>query len=171
MLIREQKEGRVSFNHFDAEGNAWMVDVSGKDKTLREARAEALVHLGPELLAQVVGRGTSKGDVLGAARLAGIAAVKKTADLIPLAHPLALHHAAIAFDADSTAGMLRILCTVKAVERTGVEMEAMTGATVAALTVYDMCKGVRRGITLEKVRLLRKSGGRSGLYEAPEDGA
>lgn len=158
-------------NHFDDHGNAWMVDVSAKQKTLREARVEAVVRLGADLLAQVVGSGTTKGDVLGTARLAGIAAVKKTADLIPLAHPLALHHAAIAFDADSQEGILRILCTVKAVERTGVEMEAMTGATVAALTVYDMCKGVKRDITIGPVRLLHKSGGRSGTFEAPEKDA
>lgn len=161
----------MSFNHFDDHGHAWMVDVSGKDKTLREARVEAVVTLGSDLLAQVIGEGTAKGDVLGTARLAGIAAVKKTSDLIPLAHPLALHHAAIAFEADSRAGSLRIVCTVKAVERTGVEMEAMTGAAVAALTVYDMCKGVKRDISIEKVRLLHKSGGRSGTYEAPEDPA
>lgn len=161
----------MSFNHFDERGNAWMVDVSGKDKTLREARVEAVVRLGPELLTRVIGEGTAKGDVLGTARLAGIAAVKKTSELIPLAHPLALHHAAIAFEADSGAGTLRVLCTVKAVERTGVEMEAMTGAAVAALAVYDMCKGVKRDITIEKVRLLHKSGGRSGTYEAPEDRA
>lgn len=161
----------MTFNHFDERGNAWMVDVSGKDKTLREARAQAAVDLGSDLLAKVVGEGTAKGDVLGTARLAGIAAVKKTPDLIPLAHPLALHHAAIAFEADSQAGVLRILCTVKAVERTGVEMEAMTGVAVAALAVYDMCKGVKRGITIGPVRLQHKSGGRSGTYEAPEDPA
>ncbi|PIV80539.1 cyclic pyranopterin monophosphate synthase MoaC [bacterium CG17_big_fil_post_rev_8_21_14_2_50_64_8] len=161
----------MGFNHFDDKGNAWMVDVSGKQKTLREAQVEAVVHLGCDLLARVVGEGTAKGDVLGTARLAGIAAVKKTADLIPLAHPLALHHASIAFEADSQAGTLRVRCTVKAIERTGVEMEAMTGATVAALTVYDMCKGVKRDITIGPVRLLHKSGGRSGTYQAPEDGS
>ncbi|MBU2499694.1 cyclic pyranopterin monophosphate synthase MoaC [bacterium] len=156
----------MGFNHFDQDGQAWMVDVSAKDRTLREARAEAVVQLGHDLLATVLDHGTAKGDVLGTARLAGIAAVKRTADLIPLAHPLALHHAAVAFAAESETGLLRCICTVKAVERTGVEMEAMTGATAAALTVYDMCKAVRRGIVIGPIRLLHKSGGRSGTYDA-----
>ncbi len=159
----------MGFNHFDECGNAWMVDVSGKDKTLREARVEAVVQLGQDLLLRVLGEGTAKGDVLGTARLAGIAAVKKTADLIPLAHPLALHHVAISFETESQVGALRILCTVKAMERTGVEMEAMTGAMVAGLTVYDMCKGLKRDITIANVRLLYKSGGRSGTFQVPEE--
>ncbi len=155
----------MSFNHFDSEGRAHMVDVSGKDLSHREAVVEARVETGAELLGQITDRTLVKGDVLGIARLAGIAATKKTPDLIPLAHPLALHHVAIDFETDLDAGVLLIRCTVRAHERTGVEMEAMTGATVAGLTVYDMCKGVRRDITLGPVRLLRKSGGRSGVYE------
>ncbi len=155
----------MSLNHFDTEGRAQMVDVSAKDATLREAVVEACVAVGPELLTRILDRDLTKGDVLGVARLAGIAATKKTPDLIPLAHPLALHYAAIVFETDPPLGVLRIRCTVRAHEKTGVEMEAMTGATVAALTVYDMCKGVRRDIVLGSVRLLSKSGGRSGLYE------
>lgn len=155
----------MSFNHFDGAGHAHMVDVSAKEPTLREAVVEALVSLGPGLLARVSNQDLSKGDVLGVARLAGIAATKKTPDLIPLAHPLALHHVAIDFQTDDVAGVLRIICTVRALEKTGVEMEAMTGATVAGLTVYDMCKGVCRSIELGPVRLLRKAGGRSGLYQ------
>ncbi len=142
-----------------------MVDVSAKEHTHREAVVEACVTLGPDLLGQILDRNLTKGDVLGVARLAGIAATKKTPDLIPLAHPLALHHVAIDFETDTGAGVLRICCTVRAHEKTGVEMEAMTGATVAGLTVYDMCKGVRRDIELGPVRLLHKSGGRSGTYQ------
>lgn len=152
------------FNHFDGDGNAWMVDVSGKEPTLREARAEAFVDLGEQLLARVVDRAVAKGDVLGAARLAGIAAAKMTPDLIPLAHPLALHHVAIDLEPRPETGRLRIVCTVKALERTGVEMEAMTGASVAALVVYDMCKGQDKSIAIGPVRLLSKTGGKSGPF-------
>lgn len=155
----------MPFNHFDSDGQAHMVDVSAKKATLREAVVEAQVTVGEELLNRILDRKLVKGDVLGVARLAGIAATKKTPDLIPLAHPLALHHVAIDFMPEVARGVLRIQCTVRAEEKTGVEMEAMTGATVAGLTVYDMCKGERREIELGPVRLLRKSGGRSGLYE------
>jgi cyclic pyranopterin phosphate synthase len=142
-----------------------MVDVSGKEPTDREARAEAVIHLGADLLTGVLDRNITKGDVFGVARLAGIAAVKKTPDLIPLAHPLAIHHAAVDFFPDPGAGAVRVVCTVRAQEKTGVEMEAMTGATVAALAVYDMCKGQDKSITLGPVRLLYKSGGKSGTYQ------
>ena len=147
-----------------------MVDVSAKEITLREARAEATVRLGAELLAGALDGTVTKGDVLGTARLAGISAVKKTSDLIPLAHPLAIHHAAITYQADPGTGVVKVLCTVKARERTGVEMEAMTGATVAALTIYDMCKGRDKSIAIEGVRLVYKSGGKSGLFQAAAEG-
>ena len=156
----------MSFNHFDDKGRAHMVDVSGKDPTLREARAEARVVLGADLLTAVLDQAVSKGDVLGVARLAGIAAVKKTPDLIPLSHPLAIHHAAVDFD--TTTDSVRVVCTVRAFERTGVEMEAMTGATAAALTIYDMCKGRDKRISIGPVRLLFKSGGKSGVFTADE---
>ncbi len=155
----------MAFNHFDNNGNAWMVDVSGKEPTLREARAEAQVQLGAAVLKQLLDLEIAKGDVIQVARLAGIAAVKKTSDLIPLAHPLSIHHAAVEFVSDSVSGALCITCIVKAEEKTGVEMEAMTGATVAALTVYDMCKALNKGISLGPVRLLFKSGGKSGTYQ------
>lgn len=154
----------MSFNHFDAEGRAHMVDVSTKEPSLREAVAEAQVVLGPALLGRILDHDLRKGDVLGVARLAGIAATKLTSQLIPLAHPLALTHTAVVLEPDTVAGVLRIECTVRAHDRTGVEMEAMTGATIAGLTVYDMCKGEDRDIELGPVRLLRKSGGRSGTY-------
>ena len=158
----------MTFNHFDGEGRAHMVDVRGKDVTDREARAEAVVNLGVELLAAVQDREIAKGDVFGVARLAGIAAVKKTSDLIPLAHPLSIHHAAVEFTPDAAAGTVRVLCTVRALEKTGVEMEAMTGATVAALAVYDMCKGRDKSISIGPVHLLFKSGGKSGTYAAED---
>jgi cyclic pyranopterin phosphate synthase len=161
----------VKFNHFDAEGRAHMVDVTAKDVTDREARAEAVVHLGSELLAAVLTGDITKGDVFGVARLAGIAAVKKTPDLIPLAHPLAIHHAAVEFTNDPDSGTVRAICTVRAREKTGVEMEAMTGATVAALAVYDMCKGQDKSISLGPVRLLYKAGGKSGTYQVEEEPA
>lgn len=154
-------------NHFGPGGKAWMVDVSGKTPTERCARAEARVRLGALTAARVAGGDLAKGDVLGVARLAGIAAVKRVPDLIPLAHPLAIHHAAVDLAVDVAAGVLVVTCEVVACERTGVEMEAMTGAAVAALAVYDMCKGQDKGIVIEAVRLLHKSGGRSGTWDAP----
>jgi len=158
----------MSFGHFDEEGRAHMVDVSGKVPTLRTAVAEAVVRLGSDLLAQVMETGTAKGDVLGVARLAGIAAVKRTPELIPLAHPLVLHHTAVDFTADREAGLLRIECKVRAHERTGVEMEAMVGASVTALTIYDMVKGTDRAVAIVGTRLLYKEGGKSGVYMAEE---
>ena len=159
----------MSFNHFDGEGRAHMVDVTAKEVTDREARAESSIRLGPELLAAVLDRDIVKGDVFGVARLAGIAAVKKTSDLIPLAHPLAIHHAAVEFTPDLTDGTVRVVCTVRAREKTGVEMEAMTGASVAALAVYDMCKGRDKSLTIGPVRLLFKSGGKSGTFIAEDE--
>ena len=148
-----------------------MVDVTAKDVTDREARAEAVIRLGPELLAAVLDRDIVKGDVFGVARLAGIAAVKKTSDLIPLAHPVAIHHAAVEFMPDQAAGTVRVVCTVRAREKTGVEMEAMTGASVSALAVYDMCKGKDKSLAIGPVRLLYKTGGKSGTFVAEDEPA
>jgi cyclic pyranopterin phosphate synthase len=153
----------MNFNHFDERGNAVMVDVSVKQPTLRTAIAEALVQMSPELLAAIYSGGVAKGDVLGVARLAGIQAAKRTPDLIPLSHPLAIHHVAVDFEQDP-AGMIAVKCTVRALERTGVEMEAMTGATLAALTIYDMCKGSDKSISIGQISLLYKEGGKSGVY-------
>lgn len=155
----------MSFNHFDDQGRAHMVDVAAKEITDRRAAAEATVHLGPALLAEVLDRGVAKGDVLGTARLAGIAAVKRTPELIPLAHPLAIHHVAVDLECHREAGTVHVVCRVRAMERTGVEMEAMTGASVAALTIYDMCKGRERGIEITGLRVVEKSGGRSGTWQ------
>ncbi len=156
----------MAFNHFDERGQAVMVDVSGKEPTLRTARATASVFLQPHILADILERRISKGDVLAVARLAGIAAAKKTSELIPLSHPLAIHHAAVEFITDPPAGKIIVEAIVRAFERTGVEMEAMTAATVAALTIYDMCKGSDKGITIGEICLIYKEGGKSGIYRA-----
>lgn len=159
----------MSFNHFDDQGQAIMVDVSAKQQTLRSAVAQARVLLKPETLAAIKEGSMTKGDVLGVARLAGIAAAKKTPDLIPLSHPLAIHHVAIAFHTDDESGAVRIEATVRAFERTGVEMEAITAASVAALTVYDMCKGTDKSIVISEISLLFKEGGKSGVYRREEN--
>lgn len=154
----------MSFNHFDSAGQAIMVDVSHKEPTLRTAVAAATVILTPALVADIVALKTVKGDVLQVARLAGIGAAKKTSDLIPLSHPLAIHHVAVDFKVSQERGVIEAVATVKAFERTGVEMEAMTAAAVAALTIYDMCKGADKGITIGEIKLLFKEGGKSGIY-------
>ncbi|MCM2359310.1 MAG: cyclic pyranopterin monophosphate synthase MoaC [Geobacteraceae bacterium] len=154
----------MSFNHFDDKGQAIMVDVSHKQPTLRTAVATATVRMKPETLAAILAGRITKGDVLAVARLAGIAAAKKTPELIPLSHPLAIHHAAVDFRTDPEKGTVTVEATVRAFERTGVEMEAMTTASVAALTIYDMCKGTEKGITIGEIALLYKEGGKSGVY-------
>jgi cyclic pyranopterin phosphate synthase len=154
--------------HFDESGASRMVDTSGKPETLREARASALVRMAPATLVLIRDRQLAKGDVLGVARLAGIMAAKQTGTLIPLCHPLPITSATVDFSfiGDDT---LRIDATVRVFGRTGVEMEALTAATVAGLTVYDMCKSVDRVMSIERVRLEEKSGGRSGTLKAPSD--
>jgi cyclic pyranopterin phosphate synthase len=155
------------FTHFDESGAARMVDTSGKPETMRHAKASALVRMAPATAEMIRTHGASKGDVLGVARLAGIMAAKRTGELIPLCHPLPITSATVdfAFVADDT---LQILATVNVFGRTGVEMEALTAASVAALTVYDMCKSVDRVMTIERIRLEEKSGGRSGDFKAPQ---
>jgi cyclic pyranopterin phosphate synthase len=152
-------------NHFDQSGRAVMVDVSDKQPTLRTAVAHASLRMQAETLRAVLDGTARKGDVLAVARLAGINASKKTPELIPLAHPLALHHVALEFAPEADAGVLHIQATVKAYERTGVEMEAMVAASTAALAVYDMCKGQDRGMVIHQVELVYKAGGRSGIFE------
>ena len=149
--------------HFDEHGASRMVDTSAKAETLREARASGLVRMEPATLALVRERGLAKADVLEVARLAGIMAAKRTGELIPLCHPLPLTSAAVdfAFESDT---LLRVEATVRVFGRTGVEMEALTAVSVAALTVYDMCKSVDKGMTVERIRLEAKSGGKSGDY-------
>lgn len=158
----------MNFNHFDDSGQAIMVDVSTKQQTLRTAIAQAEVRMAPAIVQSILEGKTSKGDVLAIARIAGITASKKTSDLIPLSHPLALHHASVSFSCDPEQGSIEVRATVKAYERTGVEMEAMVTASIAALTIYDMCKGADKGICLERVRLLYKEGGKSGIYRVQD---
>jgi cyclic pyranopterin phosphate synthase len=154
----------MSFNHFDDNGQAIMVNVAAKAPTLRRAVASAKVFLTWDVASDIQDREVAKGDVLGVARLAGISAAKKTPDLIPLSHPVALHHVKIEFAFDKKESSLQIQSTVEAFERTGVEMEAMVAASVAALTVYDMCKGVDKSIRIGDIELLFKEGGKSGVY-------
>jgi cyclic pyranopterin phosphate synthase len=158
----------MSFNHFDDQGRAIMVDISAKSATLRTAIATATVYLSQEILANIIEGKVAKGDVLGVARLAGIQAAKKTPDLIPLSHPLALHAVTIDFTTDLDKGAVVVEAMVRAFERTGVEMEAMVSASMAALTVYDMCKGADKGIRISDVKLLYKEGGKSGVYRREE---
>ena len=154
----------AGLTHFDARGAAQMVDVSDKPATARRAVARGWVAMAPETLALVTGGTAAKGDVLGVARLAGIMAAKRTADLIPLCHPLALSKVAV--DLAPGADRVEIEATVATTGPTGVEMEALTAVSVAALTVYDMLKAVDRGMTIGGIRLTLKEGGKSGRYEA-----
>ena len=153
------------FTHFDAAGQAHMVDVAGKDVTKRVARAGGRIVMLPATLA-LIGAGTAKkGDVLGVARIAAIQVAKRTSDLIPLCHSVSVTRVAVAFVSVVADSALAIEVTAETLARTGVEMEALTAATVGLLTVYDMCKAVDRGMRIEDVRLLQKSGGRSGNFE------
>ena len=152
--------------HFDERGNARMVDVGDKDVTERVATAKASVVMQPATLALIRDKKAAKGDVLAVAQLAGIMAAKRTAELIPLCHPLSLSNVAVTLSLDARRSTVDIEATCKLKGRTGVEMEALTAASVAALTVYDMCKAVDRGMTITDVRLLHKSGGKSGTFDA-----
>ena len=154
------------FSHFDTEGKAHMVDVSSKDESERLATAGATVTMAPETLALVLAGDIGKGDVLGVARLAGIMAAKRTPELIPLCHPLALDSVSVDLTCDAARNAVDITASCRVQGRTGVEMEALTAASVAALTVYDMCKSVDRAMRIDGLRLLHKSGGKSGTYDA-----
>jgi len=151
--------------HVDEKGAARMVDVADKIATVREATAECIVRMSPET-AKAVREGTPKGDALQVARVAGIMAAKRTSELIPLCHPLPL--SSVGVDFEYVAGGVRIVTTARVVGQTGVEMEALTAAAVAGLTLIDMTKGVERGVYIESVRLLEKSGGRSGTWKRKE---
>lgn len=155
----------MSLTHFDKQGQAHMVDVSTKPVTDREATAEGHVIMLPETLALAQG-GAAKGDVLGVARLAGIMGAKRTSDLIPLCHPLPITKVALELLPDADLPGIRVTATVRTSGQTGVEMEALTAVSVACLTIYDMLKAAEKGMRIENIRLLRKSGGKSGTYEA-----
>jgi cyclic pyranopterin phosphate synthase len=154
--------------HINDKGQAHMVDVSGKGPTERTAMAEAIVRMRPDTLAMVLEGSVAKGDVLAVARVAGIMAAKKTSDLIPLCHPLPIAGVTVLCEPDEAESIIRVLATVRVTGNTGVEMEALTAASVAALTIYDMLKAVERGISIEAVRLMAKDGGKSGSYRAEE---
>jgi len=150
--------------HFNKEGAAHMVDVAGKDVTHRRAIAQGTIAMLPATLQLVLEGGHKKGDVLGIARLAGIMAAKKTSDLIPLCHPLMLTHIDVAFEPNSENNTITCTATVETDGKTGVEMEALTAVQIALLTIYDMCKAVDRGMTMQNIGLLEKSGGKSGHF-------
>jgi cyclic pyranopterin phosphate synthase len=152
--------------HFDEQGRARMVDVSDKAETERVATAAGSVVMQKATLERIMKGGVEKGDVLSVARLAGIMGAKRTPDLIPLCHPLALSSVSVELNCDPTRNAVDITATCKLKGRTGVEMEALTAVAVAALTVYDMCKAVDRGMRIEGIHLVHKSGGKSGAYEA-----
>jgi cyclic pyranopterin phosphate synthase len=152
------------FTHFDQAGNAAMVDVSDKAVTARTATARARVVMAASTLAMIQQGSAKKGDVLGVARLAGIMGAKRTAELIPLCHPLPITSVKVDLEADAAANAVEITATVRTTGQTGVEMEALTAASVAALTVYDMCKAVDRSMRIEGLRVTHKAGGKSGQF-------
>jgi cyclic pyranopterin phosphate synthase len=151
--------------HFNQAGEAHMVDVGAKDVTARRAVAAGRIVMQPDTLSLIEKGGHAKGDVLGVARVAGIMATKRTADLVPMCHPLSLTHVAVEFAIDNGANAVECTLTAETAGKTGVEMEALTGVQVALLTIYDMCKAVDRGMIIEAVRLLEKSGGKSGHWK------
>jgi cyclic pyranopterin phosphate synthase len=153
--------------HFDGRGQAHMVDVADKAETHRVARARGRIRMQPETLALIQSGGAKKGDVLGVARIAAIQAAKRTPDWIPLCHPIALTRVAVEFEMNEAESAIDCTVTTETVGRTGVEMEALTAVAAALLTIYDMCKAVDRGMRLTEIRLLEKSGGRSGHWQAP----
>ena len=158
----------AELTHFDAAGNAHMVDVGAKAETKRLARAVGKIRMKPETFALVASGTAKKGDVIGVARIAAIMASKKTSELIPLCHPIALTHVTVDFELcpETSEVVCTAVCETKG--QTGVEMEALTAVSVAALTVYDMCKAVQRDMKIDNVHLLYKEGGKSGVYEAEE---
>lgn len=154
--------------HIDDKGNAVMVDVSEKQATTRTSQAEGFVYMNDETLAMVMAGSHKKGDVLAVARIAGIQAAKKTSDLIPLCHPLMLSSVKVEFESQPKQGRVKVLSMCKLTGQTGVEMEALTAVSVACLTVYDMCKAVDKMMRIEGVRVLSKSGGKSGNWQVSE---
>jgi cyclic pyranopterin phosphate synthase len=159
----------ASLTHFDEKGQAHMVDVGQKEITVREAVARGEIRMQPDTLDLILGGRAKKGDVLGVARIAAIMGAKRTPDLIPLAHPLPLTSVKVEFFPDKERSLIEIEATVKVSARTGVEMEALTAVACAGLTIYDMCKAVDRGMVISEIRLMDKSGGRSGHFKRSAD--
>lgn len=162
-------ENMNKLTHVDEMGNAVMVDVSEKKLTLREALASGKIFVGEEILAVITSGTAKKGDVLGVAQVAGIMAAKRTSELIPLCHPLPLSQCSVTFEILPDEEAIKVWARVKTTWGTGVEMEAMTAVSVALLTIYDMCKALSKFMTIGEIRLERKSGGKSGVYVAPEN--
>ncbi len=153
--------------HFDAQGQAHMVDVAAKDVTHRVARAAGVIRMHPATLALIASGSAKKGDVLGIARIAAIQGAKRTADLVPLCHPLPITRVVVEFELNTEASLVRCTAQVETLGRTGVEMEALTAVQVGLLTVYDMCKAADRGMVMDGIRVLEKHGGKSGDWVAP----
>ncbi len=151
--------------HFDESGRSKMVDVSAKQETLREATATATVTMQPETFRRIMDRDIEKGDVLGVAQVAGIMGAKRTGDMIPMCHPLNLTSVSMEFLPQPETSRIEVRATAKIIDRTGVEMEALMAVSTASLTIYDMCKAIDRGMEISEITLLRKSGGKSGVYE------
>jgi cyclic pyranopterin phosphate synthase len=154
----------MGFTHIDANGNAIMVDVSGKEATARQAIAAGAIHMSRECFEAVAAGSVKKGDVLGVARVAGIMAAKRTSELIPLCHNLNITGCTVDFESDEAACDIKAVCTVRCEGKTGAEMEALTGAGLALLTVYDMCKALDKAMVISRMRLIKKTGGKSGVY-------
>jgi cyclic pyranopterin phosphate synthase len=162
-----RRSGKLS--HFDVSGQAHMVDVGGKPETRRVARASGAIHMASATLKLILAGRAKKGDVLGVARIAAVQGAKRTGDLIPLCHPLSLTRVAAEFTVDKRRSAVRLEVTVETLGRTGVEMEALTSVTVGLLTVYDMCKAVDRAMIIDDIKLVEKSGGRSGHFRRSDD--
>jgi cyclic pyranopterin phosphate synthase len=154
----------AKFTHIDDEGRVRMVDVTAKKPTVRTAVAGGMIYLNPETFDLIQNQKVKKGNVLETARIAGIMAAKKTSELIPMCHPLNITHIQVDFSPDASESCMGIEATVRAIDQTGVEMEAVTAVSVAALTIYDMCKAYDKEMTISKIRLLKKSGGKSGTF-------
>ena len=164
MSMIKNSESPKELTHFNAEGQAHMVDVAGKTSTHRRATAQGRIVMMPQTLAIILAGNAKKGDVLGVARIAGIMAAKKTSDLIPLCHPLALTRVTVDFQPDEVSSSIACTATVETVGPTGVEMEALVATQTALLTIYDMCKAVDRGMIVTDLRVLEKHGGKSGSF-------
>ncbi len=160
-------EAALHLSHLDEDGKVCMVDVSGKSATARSATARSVVRLSPGAFELLSASRNAKGEVLNTARVAGVLAAKRCADLIPMCHSLPLDFVGIDFESDAATGTIAVLATCRTRYTTGVEMEAMTACSIAALTIYDMCKAADKGIIIEQTRLLEKTGGKSGTWTAP----
>ena len=154
----------MTWTHFDEQGNAVMTDVSDKEETKRVAVAEGTIAMSSEVIDKIEKNEVGKGDVLNVARIAGIMGTKRTGDLIPMCHPLFLQSSSIDFETDLEKGLIHAICTVKTCGKTGVEMEALTGVSVALLTIYDMCKAFDKGMVIRDIHLTKKTGGKSGEF-------